>query len=957
MPDLRKNASKRLLQLSERLVSVTRSNKSIRLLRKTKAQCFDAAEVDTLRPNAAAELLKAVMLDKSNAILTHRDSPVDPREARHELFIDEDGELEETETPEYRRLRLFRKLDSTLVQLSRNTAAIEAETGAMDLYFGYPWLSGTCEDVDATFLQAPVLLYPVQIRVERNPRLQWFVEPRDDAQPVFNEALMLALQQYHNSKLSEEFIAEAEGVGDDRALGDDPFALIDWFHTQFKDLGFRMTEPIRQISPLPEFKAAEVPNATEGFTLTAHTVVGYFPQAGSALRRDYEALIPLSEGDAIPSVLRRFLDAGANYEPGNGGGQLATMDETSEADTCWIVPSDASQESAMLKVRDEPCTVIHGPPGTGKSQVICNLISDALSRNQRVLVCCQKRAALDVVFQRLEKEGLGSALALVHDHANDRQLLYSRIAAALAPVDNDQIKYQAQEIDDLAKSIDEATAKLRQIADELHRPRRCGMTARQLYTAATRISRPTDLELLQFAQQFEVGSLERFSGLLTRLRAEHAKLDDRAAAWSGRTSFARLTFVDAERITKALQSVSQAANALKTRFDQLAEPRPTPGLAGEADEALADLSSRIAAADEQLLSIAQANQNPTTAGTTKAALKALERLLGDKPTIPNRPPSTLEGGTLDEASLLEVYNLGRRKLFRILNSAWRRARASAQQTLSRNGLADSSESVSELAAQIRAAHYWSKLDKAVDGTLLAPAVAQALTAADIKSAMLSTTKALELVSNLAAFFKAWPKLHQCFESLSGDLAGIGRRADEYRRLGAALAEARETVKALSPYLVEKALSLLDNQAAEQVDSFVASIGQLQSGLVHFETLQRIDDVKEGLRPVELRAYRRLSKMDTNWTEVLTSAVYWGWLEEVEKEARTLRTVATGEVGDLRAQFRSQLDRRRTLNGLKLAAQLRQRATNPRFEPGRDIDGRHSVSRPWTRLKDEVVKKR
>ena len=62
---------------------------------------------------------------------------------------------------------------------------------------------------------------------------------------------------------------------------------------------------------------------------------------------------------------------------------------------------DAFQENALKAVKKGNSIVVQGPPGTGKSQLICNLISDFIARGKRVLVVCQKRAALDVVYNRL----------------------------------------------------------------------------------------------------------------------------------------------------------------------------------------------------------------------------------------------------------------------------------------------------------------------------------------------------------------------------------------------------------------------------------------------------------------------------------------------------------------------------------------------------------------------------
>ena len=63
---------------------------------------------------------------------------------------------------------------------------------------------------------------------------------------------------------------------------------------------------------------------------------------------------------------------------------------------------DASQEAALRAVKAGQSLVVQGPPGTGKSQLIANLMADAAAAGKRVLLVCQKRAALDVVQERLQ---------------------------------------------------------------------------------------------------------------------------------------------------------------------------------------------------------------------------------------------------------------------------------------------------------------------------------------------------------------------------------------------------------------------------------------------------------------------------------------------------------------------------------------------------------------------------
>lgn len=59
--------------------------------------------------------------------------------------------------------------------------------------------------------------------------------------------------------------------------------------------------------------------------------------------------------------------------------------------------------------------MVQGPPGTGKSQLISNLITDFIARGKKVLVVCQKRAALDVIYDRMKSIDIHPFIALVHD--------------------------------------------------------------------------------------------------------------------------------------------------------------------------------------------------------------------------------------------------------------------------------------------------------------------------------------------------------------------------------------------------------------------------------------------------------------------------------------------------------------------------------------------------------------
>ena len=96
----------------------------------------------------------------------------------------------------------------------------------------------------------------------------------------------------------------------------------------------------------------------------------------------------------------------SNKLPGN---KLAGVDENS-ADPCDILvplPCDSSQFEAVAESAKGTTFVLHGPPGTGKSQTITNMIANALDAGKRVLFVAEKQAALSVVKKRLTEIGLG----------------------------------------------------------------------------------------------------------------------------------------------------------------------------------------------------------------------------------------------------------------------------------------------------------------------------------------------------------------------------------------------------------------------------------------------------------------------------------------------------------------------------------------------------------------------
>lgn len=89
-----------------------------------------------------------------------------------------------------------------------------------------------------------------------------------------------------------------------------------------------------------------------------------------------------------------------------------------------VMEADSSQHTAILKVAEGLNTVIEGPPGTGKSQTITNIIGNAIYSGKSVLFVSEKQAALNVVKENLERAGLSEFCLELHSSKANRQEVF-----------------------------------------------------------------------------------------------------------------------------------------------------------------------------------------------------------------------------------------------------------------------------------------------------------------------------------------------------------------------------------------------------------------------------------------------------------------------------------------------------------------------------------------------------
>jgi hypothetical protein len=234
--------------------------------------------------------------------------------------------------------------------------------------------------------------------------------------------------------------------------------------------GERLYDQLRQVAG-----AAEVP----GFDIADRMVIGTFTYAKLPMVRDMQTASELlNDSDVVAAIAgdpdaQEFLSAaddddaeiGAGGAGGAGGSSprwLAELD--SPASDYSVLDADSSQRSAIAAVLSGRSLVIHGPPGTGKSQTIANLIAALVARGRKVLFVAEKRAAIDAVLSRLKGVDLGELVLDIHEGTRDRQRIARDLGASL------DLAHQTQAPDDssLRRRLADRQRRLTEHVKALH---------------------------------------------------------------------------------------------------------------------------------------------------------------------------------------------------------------------------------------------------------------------------------------------------------------------------------------------------------------------------------------------------------------------------------------------------------------------------------------------------------
>lgn len=274
------------------------------------------------------------------------------------------------------------RLESALIDLYRKSKSDQEEGGANTLFLAVGFLKWKKSVDDPKSYSAPLILLPIQL--DRKSALSGVTMRLLEEEPRFNLTLLELLRN--------DFALTINGL--DGELPTDESGI------DVEGIWTTVRRAVRDMA---------------GFEVTRDVVIGTFSFAKYLMWKDLVDRAP----QLMQSPLVKYLiERGQENAVLEKNGEIVDVDRLDDAistqELFLPLPADSSQIAAVVASAKGRDFVLDGPPGTGKSQTIANMIAHNLAMGRRVLFVAEKKAALDVVYRRLESHGLSEFCLELH---------------------------------------------------------------------------------------------------------------------------------------------------------------------------------------------------------------------------------------------------------------------------------------------------------------------------------------------------------------------------------------------------------------------------------------------------------------------------------------------------------------------------------------------------------------
>ena len=452
----------------ERLIEISGKNRSLYLKNFNRKNGYDVGKVLYSTPEKAEELLELLWKGKSlpfKLICKDNKDAIWAANKVNEKYPDQEF-VDDKEKQKYLRVKreyakkVYEQEVQNLKVLKREINELEKETGRYELFLCYPFVYGSVRNY--TF-KAPLLMFPVVIDILDENNVNICLKYGDKVQ--LNKALMLAIADSNHLNLQD---MEMEFDNLESRFKDIPDLLA-----YLKSFGVKIQfEPRKNM-----FAYNRYPEPTERDKMEVkHLCLLSRCSLANAIYSDYSAL---EKKHLTNDSINELLNIKTRKEKPSKNNDLYLINNV-----------DFAQEQVVKKVHENGNMVIYGPPGTGKSQTIVNIISDSICKNKQVLVVSQKRAALDVVFNRLTTLN-NKAMFLVNSE-KEKRLFYERCFDAHQRILKTSFDETLQkQLDETLKQLEMETKSLEEIASCLNQKTEFGISLQDMYYNSYKIGKNT----------------------------------------------------------------------------------------------------------------------------------------------------------------------------------------------------------------------------------------------------------------------------------------------------------------------------------------------------------------------------------------------------------------------------------------------------------------------------------
>ena len=178
-------------------------------------------------------------------------------------------------------------------------------------------------------------------------------------------------------------------------------------------------------------------------------------------------------------LVRSLINGKIEFDVDEETSDASFLDKTlTPADIVLPISADSSQLEAVYEAINDKTYILHGPPGTGKSQTITNIIANALYRGKRVLFVAEKMAALSVVQRRLEAIGLAPFCLELHSNKAKKTAVLAQLKATTETVK----QHSPENFNRDAKRLFKLRKQLNVYVEALHKSYPFGLSMYQAIT-------------------------------------------------------------------------------------------------------------------------------------------------------------------------------------------------------------------------------------------------------------------------------------------------------------------------------------------------------------------------------------------------------------------------------------------------------------------------------------------